>query len=392
MKLHLEPLAIAANVTQAAFCRLDTVLLTFGFLVMQYQQMTGEADHAASKSIISSLEKRWMAADQDIFVATVIVNPFFRADPFGRHPRFVVAGIIELLGRLYTRFFFEEPPHIFNVESRDYLTVAGQYSELRATCLRHKATAQQQVRFSFASLPCQRTYMDLQDTPLDPLEVYRNLSFSSEPHSPFHRLAARLLSVSANSATCERLFSVFGNTLTKLRNRMGTSTLSSIAELKMHVRNEHHLNSTKTQMKRMFTTRSKTTHSDEPPVQQTIAQPPSPWPASPTSNDAPISSTDGDLNHVHCPRPGFRDFISDRCDIGPIEDDEPVACPPSGGKLSLSQLFNFENRHWATLYEECAKRSYEEELALYDLLNEDAATGDGLEVDVDETTADILIG
>ena len=101
MKLNLEPLAIAANVTQAAFCRFDTVLLTFGFLVMQYEQTMDEADCTASKSIISSLEKHWMVADQDIFIATVIVNPFFRADPFARHSRFVVAGIIELLACLY---------------------------------------------------------------------------------------------------------------------------------------------------------------------------------------------------------------------------------------------------------------------------------------------------
>ena len=173
---------------------------------------------------------------------------------------------------------------------------------------------------------------------------------------------------------------------------MGTSTLSSIAELKMHVHNQHHLNSMKTRMKRMFTTHSKTTCPDELSVQQTVAQSPSPRPASPTSNDDPLLSTDGDLNHAHCPRPGFRDFILDHYDIEPVEDDELAACPPSGGKLSLSQLFNFGNRHWATLYEECAKRSYEEELALYDLLNEDSAMGDGLEVDVDETTADILIG
>lgn len=77
MKRHLEPLAIAANVTQAAFCCLDTVLLTFGFLVMQYKRMSDEGDRIASHSIISSLEKRWMAADQDIFIAAVIVNPFF---------------------------------------------------------------------------------------------------------------------------------------------------------------------------------------------------------------------------------------------------------------------------------------------------------------------------
>ena len=160
MKLHLEPLAIAANVTQAAFCRLDTVLLTFGFLVMQYQQMKDKDDLAASASIISSLEKCWAAADQDIFIATVIVNPFFRAEPFSRRPRFVVAGIIEFLRRTYTRFFMEDAPYAFDVELRDYLTAGGQYSELRATCLRHKAGAQQRVCSSFISSPCSETQTD----------------------------------------------------------------------------------------------------------------------------------------------------------------------------------------------------------------------------------------
>lgn len=153
MKRHLEPLAIAANVTQAAFCRLDTVVLTFGFLVMRYQRMTEEGDRAASMSIIASLEKRWAAADQDIFVAAVIVNPFFQAAPFFDHPRFVVSGIIELLGRLYARFFQEEPPETFSTELRDYLTARGQYSELRATCRRHTTSAKQQVCFAFTPSP-----------------------------------------------------------------------------------------------------------------------------------------------------------------------------------------------------------------------------------------------
>jgi len=64
--------------------------------------MTDEEDCIASAAIISSLEKHWAAADQDIFITTVIINPFFLTDPFGHHPRFVVAGIIELLGCLYT--------------------------------------------------------------------------------------------------------------------------------------------------------------------------------------------------------------------------------------------------------------------------------------------------
>jgi len=64
---------------------------------------------------------------------------------------------------------------------------------------------------------------------------------------------------------------------------MGTSTLSSIAELKMHVRNEHQLNLTKTRMKRMFKTRSQSTPSDG---LSTVAQPPSPQLVPPTADEA----------------------------------------------------------------------------------------------------------
>ncbi|KAF8207983.1 hypothetical protein K438DRAFT_2071500, partial [Mycena galopus ATCC 62051] len=57
--------------------------------------------------------------------------------------------------------------------------------------------------------------------------------------SPFIQLAKRILTVTTNSASCERLFSVFGNKLTKLCNRLGTTTLSNLAELKMLIRDEH---------------------------------------------------------------------------------------------------------------------------------------------------------
>ncbi|KIK73597.1 hypothetical protein PAXRUDRAFT_57255, partial [Paxillus rubicundulus Ve08.2h10] len=44
-----------------------------------------------------------------------------------------------------------------------------------------------------------------------------------------------ILSITTNLASCECLFSTFGATLTKLRNWPGTSTLQSLAELKMHI-------------------------------------------------------------------------------------------------------------------------------------------------------------
>jgi hypothetical protein len=100
---------------------------------------------------------------------------------------------------------------------------------------------------------------------------------------------------------------------------------------------------------------------------------------------------DEEPDRLSCPRPGFRQFLPDH-HSAPIWDDEPPTHSSPGGKLALGHLFNFKNRHWVEMYEESAKKSFDEELALYDLLNEDAGTGDGMEVDVDETTADILTG
>ena len=105
IKCHLEPLAIAANVTQASFCHLDTVLLTFGFLMMQYRNMTDEEDLDAVHAIMESLEEHWAVADQQIFIAAVIVNPFYQGMPFAQLFFLNNAGIHALLGHLWSCFY-----------------------------------------------------------------------------------------------------------------------------------------------------------------------------------------------------------------------------------------------------------------------------------------------
>ena len=122
-----------------------------------------------------------------------------------------------------------------------------------------------------------------------------------------------------------------------------------------------------------------------------VAQPPSTQPALLVTDEDTMSPINkGDLIHACCPRPGFCDLVLDHS--APIEVDEPLTHLLLRGKLNLSQLFNSVNCHWAELYAESARRSYEKELALYDLLNEDAAAGNGMEVDVDDTAGDILFG
>lgn len=90
------------------------------------------------------------------------------------------------------------------------------------------------------------------------MNVLGSFILARQPDPPFIMLARRLFSVSANSVSCERLFSVFGNTLTKLRNRLGTNTMCALAELKMFIKDEHRRSeSLKKRVKRHFGDRKK---------------------------------------------------------------------------------------------------------------------------------------
>ncbi|THU86619.1 hypothetical protein K435DRAFT_683254, partial [Dendrothele bispora CBS 962.96] len=129
---HLEPLAIAANITQAAHCRLNQVLLTFGYLFFQYSGMN-VIDTRGRDAIIVSIESRWLKTDQEIFVAAVLLNPVYRNTPFRQISMFNSAGIQELLTRLWHRFFPGERLTIeFSNHLDDYLYCRGFFSNIQA--------------------------------------------------------------------------------------------------------------------------------------------------------------------------------------------------------------------------------------------------------------------
>jgi hypothetical protein len=73
LQVVLEPLAIAANITQAAHTWLDHVLLTLGNLLHIYSNpMLDSQIHGA---ILGSLKKHWAKANQDMFILAVFLNP-----------------------------------------------------------------------------------------------------------------------------------------------------------------------------------------------------------------------------------------------------------------------------------------------------------------------------
>jgi hypothetical protein len=153
MKQPLEPLAIAANITQASFCHFDTVLLTFGFLLMQYWQMTDDEDLDAAAAMMESIERCWAVANQQIFIAAVIVNLFYQGRPFAQLYFLNNAGIYALLGHLWTCFYQTQAPQEFHTELTEYLTHLGRYVSLGSHCGRESAEAQAKVSNIYL-LPC----------------------------------------------------------------------------------------------------------------------------------------------------------------------------------------------------------------------------------------------
>jgi len=110
---YLKPLAIAANTLQGVQTRLDDVLLTFAYIVMHFTQIseagTADADDKdAARIVVASVEKRWKEADQEVFIAAVLLNPFFRSLPFAPINILVRANVFTLLERLFRRLFPKE--------------------------------------------------------------------------------------------------------------------------------------------------------------------------------------------------------------------------------------------------------------------------------------------
>lgn len=146
---YLEPLAIAANIVQESFCRMDQVLLTFSFLVMKYRDEKMNQDPIGHDAIIHSIEARWSKTDQEVFISAVLVNPFYRTAPFAALPVFSKAHIRVLFTKLYRHFFNVQPPTEFIEHTYDFLDGKGFFRGLEDQVKFELETALNNVRSKF---------------------------------------------------------------------------------------------------------------------------------------------------------------------------------------------------------------------------------------------------
>jgi len=89
-------------------------------------------DEPGVNAILSSLERRWAKADQEVFIAAVLVNPLFHWSPFSKSSHFSNANIISLFTRLWKRFnnTTDRPPSEFYQQVGNWLDLSGVFANL----------------------------------------------------------------------------------------------------------------------------------------------------------------------------------------------------------------------------------------------------------------------
>jgi len=95
---------------------------------------------------------------------------------------------------------------------------------------------------------------------------------------------------------------------------------------------------------------------------------------------------------------GFRALVQQEVEAVTIDDfdndpffDTPT-CLTTYPLIPISELFDFSNKTWSAILTKHALHNFDEELALYELLDLDAAGEDDVDVELDETTEQTLIG
>jgi TRAP-type mannitol/chloroaromatic compound transport system permease small subunit len=82
---HLEPLAIAANITQESDTQLYHVLTTLANLYCIYSNLSLPEDQEVHYEVLASLEKCWAAADQDPLLLLLFLIPSSLLTFFSTH-------------------------------------------------------------------------------------------------------------------------------------------------------------------------------------------------------------------------------------------------------------------------------------------------------------------
>lgn len=355
--------------------------------------MTEPDDLPGCTAIIDSLEKRWSKTDQEIFIATLIMNPFFGRTPLAQSPHFNNAGITALLDRTWRRVFrTDNVPTEFYTQVHDYLTRSGEFSRLDFTCQLQKLKAEGKKQAP------------------NPVDVYDDYKYGQDDHFIF-QLGRKLLSVTANSASCERLFSEYGVILSKRQSRLLKDHMMQRAQLKAQIRDEHLRDDSMRKRAKQHFSSIKDRQKADPQI-ATAANPSlsntelsSYHVEGSTSSENRSTSSPNIFTSITSESPesstAFSSFVNQQQELvaeddtdseplfnGTLPSHRPAAQTTRLPLLKLTELFDLDNPHWAAAVRSTQEDSFDKELEFYELLDLDAEGEDDL--DVDNTTEQVL--
>ncbi|QRW17960.1 hAT family dimerization protein [Rhizoctonia solani] len=374
LKLYLEPLAIAANVSQAATTRLDHILVELGRLYYTFSNLG--FNPKIRECVLESLERRWGKADQDPFILAVFLNPFIRARLFSRKNtslnRSALYGIVK---RVFRRVFCKENDLELYKAFLDYYNSRNEFHP---------------DRWDYEE---QRAMHERAGKPLNMIHVWSGLLAYETPNSGRHQLAhlaIHVLSIVANSAGCERLFSEMGHIHTKRRNRLGYQKVFDTAVVRMDLKRKHaDEGRTRSRLKRQF---------GSPALDSVVSG------AGAKRNNQPdeLAESIGDVDAIEeeLVTPSVRslitqlrqDVLDDEDPLDDEPDEPPVATLPKKVRLffgtqfpiPLRDLFDYSRNtesevHGLDFFKSNGLNNLDAELELYGLVTRDIQKG--LEID-----------
>ena len=190
--------------------------------------------------VLASLEKRWAAADQDPFIAAVILNPFLHADFLAhRHIALTPIGLCNMLKRLHSRVFRMDVDTEFQAAFMDYFNKREEFSPESMALIDWMEMAKKNV--SHAKTQIYVSNRDInQGQEVNPVDIWEGIDTCEETgRNRLTKLAIHILSIVTNSAGCERAFSHMGLVHTSIRSKLRVEKVRKTTMVGMDIKRSH---------------------------------------------------------------------------------------------------------------------------------------------------------
>lgn len=122
----------------------------FGTLFRHFHQLHEREDFEVKEAVLKSLEKRWAASDQQVFIAAVLLNPFYRLEPFNKSSSFFsVSSLCVLINGLWRRFYKQEAASELWESYMQYTEGIGPFEMLQHTVIELLRVSERTASFIF---------------------------------------------------------------------------------------------------------------------------------------------------------------------------------------------------------------------------------------------------